>query len=233
MSTLTTKNALRDARVFANLPDEMLDALALIARSRDFKPRETIFSDGDPCAGFYLLSSGAAKLYKLSPDGREHVLHMVYPGETFAEAALFLEQSYPAYAEAIRPSRTLLFPKDAFLQMLQENPDFALRLLGGMALWLRRLVSQVEVLALRDASSRLAHYLRDMQQDGKVVFEAPKAMVASHLGMSPETLSRLFCKLEGEGVIRVQGRKVTILDDASLEAFAAGQTDSTGRVRAL
>lgn len=207
------------------MDDAMLAEVAGIARERKYSARETVFVEGDECAGFFYLLEGAVKLYKLSADGKEHVLHLVWPGETFAEAALFLGGSYPAYCEAIRATTVLLFPKDGFLDLLRRNPETSLRLLGAMALWLRRLVSQVEVLALRGSASRLASYLVEHAEEGKAVFQAPKATVASHLGMTPETLSRLFFKLEGLGIISVEGRTIHINNPQMLEEIAEGGDD--------
>lgn len=201
----------------------MAEKVADIGRLKTFAARESIFAEGEDCKGFYLVLSGAVKLFKLSADGREHVLHLVWPGETFAEASLFSGGSYPAHAEAIRLTRALLFPRAPFLTLLQDSPDVSMRLMGGMAMWLRRLVDQVEFLALKDASSRLAKYLEEEAVQDRVELQAPKSVVASHLGMSPETLSRLFYKLEGLGAIRVNGRTIEICDREQLGLVAQGE----------
>ncbi|MGQ9808940.1 MAG: Crp/Fnr family transcriptional regulator [Armatimonadota bacterium] len=217
--------ALKKSEMFSSLDSAMLQKIASLARWRSFAAREMIFSEGEPCGGFYLLVEGAVKVYKLSGDGKEHVLHLVWPGETFAEAALFLGDTYPAYAETVRASRAVLFPSQPFLALLRAEPDVAIRLMGGMALWLRRLVGQVEVLALRGAASRLAGYLLGLQEGPAAVLPAPKAVVAAHLGMTPETLSRLFFRMEAQGVIRVRGRTISILDAPELRRIADGESD--------
>ncbi len=217
--------ALKGSEMFASLESGMLEKLASLAGWRSFDPREIIFSEGEPCGGFYLLAEGAVKVYKLSAEGREHVLHLVWPGQTFAEAALFLGDSYPAYAEAVRASRTVRFPREGFIALLRSEPDIALRLMGGMALWLRRLVGQVESLALRGAASRLAGYLLDLEDGGATVLPAAKAVVAAHLGITPETLSRLFLRMETGGLISVRGRSISLLDTSSLREIAEGRLD--------
>jgi CRP/FNR family transcriptional regulator len=200
--------ALKKSEMFSSLDSAMLQKIASLARWRSFAARE-----------------GAVKVYKLSGDGKEHVLHLVWPGETFAEAALFLGDTYPAYAETVRASRALLFPSQPFLALLRAEPDVAIRLMGGMALWLRRLVGQVEVLALRGAASRLAGYLLGLQEGPAAVLPAPKAVVAAHLGMTPETLSRLFFRMEAQDIIRVRGRTISILDAPELRRIADGESD--------
>ena len=218
--------ALSRAEMFSSLDPPTLQKIASLGRWRSFAARQMIFSEGEPCGGFYLLVEGAVKVYKLSAEGREHVLHLVWPGETFAEAALFLGDAYPAYAEAVRASRAVLFPAQPFLALLRAEPDLAFRLMGGMALWLRRLVGQVEVLALRGAASRLAGYLLGLREGAAAVLPAPKAVVAAHLGMTPETLSRLFCRMEAQGLIRVRGRNISVLDPAGLQRVAEGEADA-------
>lgn len=216
-------SSLKACRTFGSMDAPMLERLAAIVRVKSFCARETIFGEGDLCTGFYLVTEGAVKVYKLSPEGKEHVLHLVWPGETFAEAALFMGDAYPAYAEAIRSTRALFFPRDAFVSLIREDPEISMRLLAGMAVWLRTLVSQVEVLALRDSASRLAHYLAQRCSDGKVALEVAKSVLASHLGMTPETLSRLFYKMEANGLIRVSGRSIAVLDEEGLKAIAEGE----------
>lgn len=194
-----------------------------IAGIRSFEARETIFNEGDPCTGFYVVIEGLAKVYKLSAEGREHVLHLLGPGDTFAEAAMFLDTSFLAYAETLKPSRMLFLPKEPFLELLNRRTEIAVRMLASMAIILRRMVGQVEVLALKDASARLAQYLVERQNESAVQLRAPKAVVASYLGMSPETLSRLFLKLEGLGVARVSGRTIYIDDPGKLRELAEGE----------
>ncbi|MEI6916310.1 MAG: Crp/Fnr family transcriptional regulator [Armatimonadota bacterium] len=225
MPKASTISAIRACPIFESLNEAMLLEIAELARPKAFAARETIFSEGDSCNGFYLVVSGMVKVYKLSGDGKEHVLHLLGGGETFAEAAIFLGSSFLAHSEAIKASDVILFPKEPFLNLLHRQPEVSIRLLAGMSIILRRLVSQVEVLALKDASARLAQFLLEGHSAGTVNLTAPKAMIASHLGMTPETLSRLFFKLEGLGVLSVNGRRIKIDDSQALGEIAAGERD--------
>lgn len=201
----------------------MLEEIAEVARIREFEARQTIFNEGDPCTGFYAVIDGTVKVYRLSAKGKEHVLHLLGPGDTFAEAAMFLDTDFLAHATAIKPSRTLFLPKEPFLGLLKHRTEIAVRMLASMAIILQRMVSHVEVLALKDASERLAQFLLEKQSESAVRLRVPKAVIASHLGISPETLSRLFLKMEGLGVARVSGRTIYVEDAERLKEIAAGK----------
>lgn len=214
--------AVQNTRLFAAVPPEMLEPVIQTVVQRNYAARQVIFSQEDACNGFYLLLGGAVKLFKLSGDGREHILHIIEPGETFAEAAMFSGGTFPANAETIRPCSLLLFRKEPFLTLVESNPKLAIKLLGGMSMWLRRLVDQVEALALKDAGARLAKHLLEARKENLVHLKAPKAAVASHLAMSPETLSRLFLRMETRGILQVEGATIHILNPAALEGVSSG-----------
>ena len=181
------------------------------------QPRNTvIFHEGEACHGFYIVDSGAVKVYKESADAREHVLHVASPGDCFGEAALFLGKGYPASAAAVQDSVLILLRKTEFLQILKDNPEISFRLMASMATWAHRLVSSIESLTLKDAGARFANYilskLPQKSQDGAIIdLGMPKQVLASHLGMTGETLSRLLARFEADDLIMVKGRKLKIL----------------------
>lgn len=215
---------MRSSPFFESLDDETLLVIRPAAK-RVVQPRNTvIFHAGEPCHGFYIIESGAVKVYRESSDGKEHVLHVAVPGDCFGEAALFLGKGYPASAAAVQDSVLILLRRDEFLQLLRDNPDVSFRLMGSMAVWAHRLVSSIEALALRDASSRFAGFVLSRAPavgDGMVVdLGMPKQVLASHLGMTGETLSRLLARFEADGLISVKGRKLTILSAAELADVA-------------
>lgn len=216
--------AVQNTRLFAAVPPEMLGPVLQAVVQKNFAARQVIFSQDDPCNGFYLLLQGAVKLFKISPDGREHILHIIEPGETFAEAAMFSGGTFPANAESIRPCSLLLFRKEPFISVVESDPKLAVKLLGGMSMWLRRLVDQVEALALKDAGARLAKHLLEARKENTVRLKAPKAAVASHLAMSPETLSRLFLRMETRGILQVEGATIHILNPTALESLSSGDS---------
>lgn len=216
---------MRTCPFFLDMDEETLVFIRPAAR-RVMQPRNTvIFHEGEPCHGFYIVESGAVKIYKEGPDGREHVVHVALPGDCFGEAALFLGKGYPASAAAVQDSALILLRRDEFLKLLRDNPDVSFRLMASMATWAHRLVSSIESLTLKDASARFAQYVISQMPpdagDGAVVnLGMPKQVLASHLGMTGETLSRLLARFEADGVLTVKGRKLTILSTEALRDVA-------------
>jgi CRP-like cAMP-binding protein len=215
---------LRKTPMFSNLPPEDLDRIAGISSVRHFARRAPVFREGDRADGFFIVVSGSVKLYKLSEDGKEQVLHILEAGQSFAEATIFEGGVYLAAAEALRDSDLLFLPKRPFIELLEKNPKMALRVLGSLSKWLKRMTDLVENLALRDVEARLVFFVsEEMKRLGLplrngAVYEIPvgKNVLASRLGTVPETFSRTLKKLQEEGKIRVQGNRIRILSAESL-----------------
>lgn len=213
--------------LFANLPPDDLRRIDAIASVRRFGKKGSIFQEGDRADGFYVVASGRVKIFKLSAEGKEQVLHILEAGQSFAEATIFEGGVFPAHAEALADSELLFLPKRAFIDLLERNPRMALRMLASLSKWLKRLTDLVESIALRDVEARLVRFVsEDMRSRGLpladgMVYEIPvsKHVLASRLGTAPETFSRTLKKLQEEGKIRVRGRQIRILRaDRFLEA---------------
>jgi CRP/FNR family transcriptional regulator len=223
-----TTSTLKSCAFLCNVGDDMLRKLGSIAKVESYSKDELIFAEGNVCDGMYIVQSGAVKIYKIGPDGREHVLHVAGPGDCFGEAALFLGMGYPAYAGAVKSTKVVLIRKAPFMKILEDDPGLCFKLLGSMAVWAHRLVTKLEILTLKDASARLAQYLlahmpkssEHKNQQTEIDLSIPKQTLAAHLAMSSETLSRLLTRFEAQGLIESQGRHVTILDPAGLNELA-------------
>ena len=216
---------LKKSLLFSGLDEEYLAEVAAIAVKRTFGKGETLFNDGETASGFYLLASGSIKLCKISPDGKEKVLHFVHPAETFAEAAFFGDGKYPAEARTLESGTALFFPREAFMGLLERNPRFSLNLIISLSLLLRRFARQIEELSFAEVPARLGAYLIELSAKKSTTFQGKtyldldmkKGELASRLGTVSETLSRTFKKLKEEGVLDVEGSRVTILDMARLQ----------------
>lgn len=219
---------LKSSAFLSNASDELLRKLSAFAKTETYSKDDLIFADGSPCYGMYIVESGAIKIYKIGPDGREHVLHVAGSGDCFGEAALFLGKGYPAYAGAVKSSKVILLRKAPFIKLLEDEPHLCFQLLGSMAVWTHRLVTKLEILTLKDASARLAQYLvsaippAKLQKSDEVEVDLsiPKQTLAAHLAISGETLSRLLTRFEAQGYIESRGRHVTILDLAGLRELS-------------
>ncbi len=224
------KQLLRRIYLFSGVGEEDLEALAEMAVGKAFARQDTIFWEGREAQGFYILLAGYVKLVKSSPDGKEYILRLVGPGETFAEAAVFSEAPYPATAMALEDCRTLFFPKGAFLRHLAASPTLARNMLATLSRLNLHLTRQLEDLSVKEVSARLARYLLERCQethgriDKGLWFELPttKTHLAAYLGTISETLSRTLSRLKSEGVIEVDKAKITILDPGALEKMARG-----------
>jgi len=200
--------------LFAGLTEDDLQLLATVSRIRESRRGEILFEQGEEADGFFAVASGKVKIYKLSPEGKERILHIVLPGNTFAEAAIFADGCYPAFAEPLEKSTLIFFPKRDFLDLLHQHSQIAINIIGGLSRFLRQFVVQIEDLTFRDVPARLARYLLEIgaEERSQVVLPYSKTQLASNLGTVSETLSRTFRKLSDEEIISVSGKTIDILD---------------------
>jgi CRP/FNR family transcriptional regulator len=221
---------LRRCPLFAGLKEEDLKKIKAIASLKQVGKKEVLFSDGEEAKGFYVILSGKIKLYKISPEGKEQILHVVSAPDAFAEAALFLEGSYPAFAEALIDSQLLFFPKRDFIHLIERNPQLSINMIVSLSHFLRRFASLIEELSLKEVSSRIAKYLIDLSlksaKEGKIPKEVEldlsKTQLASKLGTISETLSRTLAKMKAKGIIDVKKNRILILNRGTLEELASG-----------
>ncbi|NJR21875.1 MAG: Crp/Fnr family transcriptional regulator [Richelia sp. CSU_2_1] len=207
---------LSQTMIFQDLPIEQLTEVANLAIDRSYTKGEIIFHQGDPGIGFFVVRSGRVKVYKLSGDGKEQILHVFAGGDHFAEVPALDGQCFPATAAAIEKSKVLFFPRQSFLQLLEQQPTLAINLLKSFARHLRLFSHLVDNLALREVPARLASYLLNLSEAAgnveTVELDLPKGQLAARLGTVPETLSRVFAKLKRDGLIEMDGSKVKLLD---------------------
>ncbi len=225
MSELTSR--LGRLRIFGELDAAGLERLAGLARVLRLARKQTIFSEGQPYRGMFVMLTGLAVVYKLSAEGRMLILHVCRPGDTLAEVPLFEERDagYPAHARTTRDSEILFLPRLPFIGFLQSHPPVAWRMLQHLAARMKEMSLQLEGVTLREVNSRLARYLlREMEAGGvagqprpQLTLPLSKGSVASYLGTVHETLSRAFARLIRDKVIAVDGPQVTILDKKKLE----------------
>lgn len=217
---------LRQCRLFSGLPESDLAGVADACSLRAFAKGEYLFHEGDKAAGFYVVQTGVINIHRFTPDGKEQIICLFRRHESFAEATLATIETYPANAAAVEPSQVLLVRKPEFKALILRNPDLALRMLSSMSIHLRHLVELIEGLKGRQIESRLGAWLLQNRGDGNakgpVVIELPvsKKILAGELGVTSETLSRTFAKFRDEGLISVDGKRITLLNEAGLSAWA-------------
>jgi CRP/FNR family transcriptional regulator len=218
-------NALRGCQIFSGLPASDLTDIAAITVVRSLEKGEYVFRQGEPSRGFYVVQRGAINVHRVNAAGKEQIIHVFRPGETFAEAALATDRGYPADARALETSQVLQVQKSGFLMLVRRQPELALRMLGSMSLHLRTLVAQLEDLTLKDVETRLANWLvkrcPDPEGRAPVAIDLPgtKRVLAAELGTVGETFSRTLAKFREQGLVSVKGKRLTVLSPADLTAL--------------
>lgn len=214
---------LRRAYLFADMSEPHLQLLINSLQDIQLDAGKTLFRQGQVAERFYFVHEGLVKLFRLSPEGDEKIIEIMRPGETFAEAVMFMgnQGRYPVNAEAINASRVYAFEQKVFLNLLRESNEVTFGLLGSMSRRLHMLVNQIESLTLQNATYRLVAYLleqipRDVKTSPEVQLTTPKGVIASRLAIQPETLSRILAKLRQGGLIEVHGNHITIRDVQAL-----------------
>ena len=215
------RQVISSSSLFQGLPEKDIDQIVAIAIERSYQKGESIFFEGEPGNGFYMVGEGKVKIFKMSLGGKEQILHIFGEGEIFGEVPVFHGMPFPASSETLAATRLLFFPRDAFVALVTRNPSIALNMLAVLSMRLRRFTVQIENLSLKEVPARLAGYLlyllEEQGREDSVELEISKGQLASLLGTIPETLSRIFAKMSEEGLIEVAGRRINILDRPGLE----------------
>ena len=209
---------------FRGLSENQLKQIGQIAVEKKYSKSQIIFTEGDDGNGFYIVAEGQVKVFKVSPEGKEHIFHIVGPGETFGQVAVYAGRSFPASSEAITQSHLLFIPRAAFAALIADNPSLAMSMLAVLSVRLREFTIQMENLSLKEVPGRLASYLiylADEQKTGDhISLQISKGQLASLLGTIPETLSRIFTKMNNQNLIEVSGKEIKLLDRTGLEDLA-------------
>ena len=216
---------LSHAPIFRGLSAEELARIAAGTTQLQVERGRVLFRRGDPCRGFHLVAYGQVKLAIGTAGGAEKVIEILGPGRTFGEAVMFTGNPYLVAATALEDSLLLHVDRDTLFGEIEREPQLARRMLAGLSMRLHMLVMDVEAMALHSATQRVIGYLSRLEEDGpgsgRVTLPAQKSLVASRLNLTPEYFSRILHELAAEGLIRVDGRDVEILDAARLRAHGS------------
>ncbi len=213
--------AVRRIYLFSGMAEgEFLEVMAQ-AGTVVLAPGQLLFSQGDPAHAFYWVAEGVIRLFRASPQGDEKVIELAGANRVFAEATLFMGGRYPVNAAAQSPCRLVAFDSRAFKDWIGRDTERCFRLMAGMSARLHKLVNEIDRLTLMKGADRLLQYLLDHSDPDetgrqRVEWEAPKQVIASRIGVKPETLSRLLHKLTSQGFIELQGQVLYIRDAEGL-----------------
>lgn len=223
-----TRDTLLSLPLFSDLTDQQVKRIISISKIINYKKNKIIFIEGDPYKGFYILLNGTVKIYKISFEGKESILHLIKPFESFGDVPIFEGGDYPVNAQVISDSVLVFIPHKEFIQLIRNNSTICFNILVGFAKKMRRLTQKVEELSTKEVTNRFARYLlEEIKKSGTDNLPEPfvrinisKKNIASYIGTITDTLSRLLKKLQNEKVIRVAGKSIFILDLNKLKVLA-------------
>jgi CRP/FNR family cyclic AMP-dependent transcriptional regulator len=215
-------DALKAVDLFAALSAAELESLTARTAVQHKAAGETLFIEGEPCAGLYIVASGRVRIFKTSPGGREQVLAVQGPGSSVAELPVFDGGTYPASAIAVDDSELLFVSRQHFRNLCLEHPEVALKALQLVGGRLRRLVGIIEELSFATVRGRLMSWLLK-SSEGRDLFPLTVTHheLAAQIGTVRELVSRNIVRLQAEGFIAMNGREVRILDRAAMETELA------------
>ena len=218
---------LREHHLFAALNDAQITQLIEESQRVNLEKGAYVFRQGDPCNHFGFVISGSVKIYRLTPVGQEKVYEVIGDRNTFAEAMMFMGTgTYVATAQTVLPTQLLLLSNATYTRLLRENTETAMALLASLSVRMHQRLNEIEILSLKNATHRVIRYilaqaLRSCSKCSTPSFELTmaKRLVAGHLSIQPETFSRIIHHLSDEGIIKVDGRLICILNRDRLENY--------------
>jgi CRP/FNR family transcriptional regulator len=224
-------STLKNVFIFSELSSDELEQITKFSRLKTYGKGDIIFFDTEPYQGFCVVIEGMVKIYKISKDGREHIIHLVDKYNTCAEVPLFENSGavldkdfrYPANAMAMKDNtEVMLVQARPFIELINCSPALTMKMVAGFAKRLRHLNHHIETITLKDVSRRVAEYILNeynlkLKSSKKsslpadaIRLKISKYDLASYLGTIIETLSRTLKKLQCENIIEVNGRIITI-----------------------
>jgi CRP/FNR family transcriptional regulator len=216
---------LRQTPYFADADQSQLDAVARAVVERSYRRGDPVFLEGHPCEGLYVVKSGRVRVYKISPEGREQVLLIAGPGDTFNEVPVFDGGPNPASVEALEPTVLLLLPKGALLAMMEAHPEIGRAFMRTFAMRIRQLVGLVEELSFKTVTGRVARILLEQlpPSAGEGGGQSPRRLtqreIAAMAGTAREVAGRALKALEQQGAIRIERGRIVIVDRERLASL--------------
>jgi CRP-like cAMP-binding protein len=213
---------LRQVPLFGGLKDEELEELAGLMQMRRYKRGSFIVLAEEQGDEFFVIRKGRVKVNIVHADGREIILSLLDQGEVFGELALLDGRPRSANVVALETTELAVLRRESFVKLLHENPRIAVPLLAELAGRLRRTDVQIEGLALMNVASRLARTILQLvvekgreTEEGMLLEKRPTHQeLARMTGTTRETVTRVMGRLEREGYICCQGRRILVYKEA-------------------
>jgi CRP-like cAMP-binding protein len=220
-TTTSLRTFLPTLAYFEELSGDTIDLLAQASVRLHFRPGEIIFLEGEPVVGLWIIETGRVKIYKISPDGVEHILHILGSRDTFNDIATLDGGGNPADAAALSQVNVYIIPAEILIRLIAVDGDFALKIVRVLAKRVRSLVGKIENLALYSVIVRLARFL--LEQTDTPSLSGPgvtRTAIAAHLATTPQTISNALRELEQVGAIEFDRHRIWIIDEGKLRSIA-------------
>lgn len=218
----TIQSYINSISYFDGIADDELQYVVEHSLLRSYAANEMIFMEGERASGLWVVEDGHVKIFKLNPDGGEHILHLRGPGKTFNDVAALDGGNNPANAAALTAvTRVWLIPAEVIIYVLMRNAQVALNVIRLLAVRVRSLVAQIEDLALYSVMVRLARFLLKQASDPSL--RGPgvtRTAIAAHLNTTPQTISNVLRSLEDAGAIQFDRQRVIIVEERILRSIA-------------
>ena len=203
--------ALRENEYFDDLPESMLKDIAEHTHLREYQRGDVLFWEGDPCDGLFIIEQGSAKIFRLSPQGRQYIVRILLERDTFAEVPAFDEGTNPVNVEALEQCRVWVIASSKLRELISANPKFAHKVLKNFGRMLRGMVQKVSEMAFYQVTHRLARLIAEMPGDRSAP-QWTQEQLAARLGTVREVVARSMKELERSGAIKVEDRRIQIVD---------------------
>ncbi len=202
---------MRGNEYFDDLSENILKDIAEHMHLREYQRGDVLFWEGDPCDGLHIVEHGSAKIFKLSPQGRQYIVRILQEGDTFAEVPAFDEGSNPVNVEALETCRVWVIDIQKLRELTMAHPVFAQKVLVNFGKMLRGMVRMVSEMAFYQVTHRLARLIAELPQE-KSAPHWTQEQLAARLGTVREVVARSMKELERSGAIKVEDRRIQIVD---------------------
>ncbi|MDM8349987.1 Crp/Fnr family transcriptional regulator [Pseudomonas sp. sp1636] len=222
LTDFTTLETLRQHHLFDKLPESAFIEVGNLANFRRLDSSDILFHQGDLAERFYLLLEGQIILTRVLPEGNEKLVEVIQPGQVFADALLFCDtRHYPVTASALKPSCLVSIDGAHYRHLLEVQPSICLELLASFSTRLHQRLTEIDTLAVANASRRVVRFLCQEQAagNGQIKLSVPKRLIASQLGIQPETFSRILHRLIDAGLIAMERRNIRIINTLRLASY--------------
>lgn len=203
--------------IFNHLTEDQMEEISSHTHATYYRKGETIYRAGEPSDSLYILSRGKVKIYRISESGKEQIQRILVPGDFTGELALFSEDIHESYAEAMEETNICVVRRADLKELLVKYPTISMKILTEFSRRLGASEKQATSIANEKVETRLAMYIAetlDRHGEGdEVTLPMLRKDLASHLGTTPETISRKLLELEEAGIIlQLPKNRVRVLD---------------------